>query len=328
MTVHIESRQEYINFYKSISAVKKNGDEFILSILPHYGAGKINIINISNYLSIMILDIKLKEDVDITYKLPNQHFEISCCLGGIAQISSINHKTINIEKDSVILLNSSNDSEISGNMKLFKNKKFVNMAFSFDRETYSEYHKVISKELWGEVLTSDKVKKKHTILAERLPHIKILFLSIYNIDIENGSLKKLYIESKILEIITQVAYASCDEQNKIKVNAYEKEQIQRIPDIMMKNPANPPMIDSLAEATNINVNRLKKGFKYLYGDTIYSYFKKLKLHRAAILIQTTDKSMLDIAQDVGYSSQSQFGASFKKYYGVTPLEFSKQKYLL
>jgi AraC-like DNA-binding protein len=71
----------------------------------------------------------------------------------------------------------------------------------------------------------------------------------------------------------------------------------------------------------MNSKKLAKGFKMIYGDTIFRYLRKLCLQRASLLLLDTDKFISEIAYDMGYSNPSNFCYAFKKEYGMTPLQY-------
>ena len=47
------------------------------------------------------------------------------------------------------------------------------------------------------------------------------------------------------------------------------------------------------------------------------------MERAAELLKDTDQSMAEIANEVGYESQSKFTAQFRKAYGLPPTEYRR-----
>ena len=47
------------------------------------------------------------------------------------------------------------------------------------------------------------------------------------------------------------------------------------------------------------------------------------MERAAELLKDTDQSMAEIANEVGYGSQSKFTAQFRKAYGLPPTEYRR-----
>ena len=64
-----------------------------------------------------------------------------------------------------------------------------------------------------------------------------------------------------------------------------------------------------------------KKFKQYTGQTVQSYLVKLKIDWAIILLQTTDKTVLEISEELGYSSLSHFCKLFRAQTGKTPGKF-------
>ena len=64
-------------------------------------------------------------------------------------------------------------------------------------------------------------------------------------------------------------------------------------------------------------------FKRIKGVTPNKYLAKRKLDYAKKLLLTSNKSVLEIAQETGYDSVSHFIKKFKSEYGETPLRFRK-----
>ncbi len=83
-------------------------------------------------------------------------------------------------------------------------------------------------------------------------------------------------------------------------------------------------IKELSEEYDISGTVLKKCFKEVYGDSIYSFMKRYRMNEAAALL-TKDKEMsvADIAHQVGYESSGKFAAAFKDVMGCSPLQYRK-----
>ena len=64
-----------------------------------------------------------------------------------------------------------------------------------------------------------------------------------------------------------------------------------------------------------------KQFKQHTGVTVQSYLVKLKVDWAILLLHTTDKTILEIAETLGYSSLSHFCKLFRAQTGETPGHF-------
>ena len=63
---------------------------------------------------------------------------------------------------------------------------------------------------------------------------------------------------------------------------------------------------------------MTRKFKEMAGISLRDYLRKRRLAFALIDLRDTDKSILDIAVDYGYSSHESFCRSFKSAYGVPP----------
>ena len=73
----------------------------------------------------------------------------------------------------------------------------------------------------------------------------------------------------------------------------------------------------------MNPTTLKTLFKSVYGSSLAAHMKEHRMERAAELLRESDMSVAEIANQVGYESQSRFSAAFKEYYGQLPKEYRK-----
>ena len=72
---------------------------------------------------------------------------------------------------------------------------------------------------------------------------------------------------------------------------------------------------------------LKNYFRGVYGQNISVYLREIRLKKAAELFASTNLSVSEVAEQVGYMNQSKFAAVFKKQYGQTPLEYRRSIHL-
>lgn len=67
-----------------------------------------------------------------------------------------------------------------------------------------------------------------------------------------------------------------------------------------------------------------KLFTEYYGVTPAEYTLQVRISAAKQLLITTDASIIEIAENCGFSSQSYFNYSFKKQIGLSPLKYRKK----
>lgn len=84
-----------------------------------------------------------------------------------------------------------------------------------------------------------------------------------------------------------------------------------------------PSIQTISVTCGLNRDKLKKGFKQLYGMPIERYHRHLRMEEAKRLLTTTDKTIYEIAWHVGYERPQSFGAAFKRMVGVNPGQWRK-----
>lgn len=80
-------------------------------------------------------------------------------------------------------------------------------------------------------------------------------------------------------------------------------------------------LDDLAAQVNLSKFHLLRMFKKSTGTTPHRYLVRLRLGRAAKLLQHSRLTVLQIAVQCGYQSPGQFSATFRRNYGVSPREY-------
>lgn len=85
-------------------------------------------------------------------------------------------------------------------------------------------------------------------------------------------------------------------------------------------------VEDVAANAGFSIDYFNRIFLTHTGFTVTAYMNYVRLKNATKLLRTTDKSVLEIALEIGYDSHEGFTKAFKKKYGVTPSEYrSKTK---
>lgn len=77
-------------------------------------------------------------------------------------------------------------------------------------------------------------------------------------------------------------------------------------------------LPELAAISGFSVWYMQNVFRATTGIAVGRYIRERKLTEAVYRLRNTDRRVLDIALDFGFSSQSHFTTLFKKYFGITP----------
>jgi len=65
-------------------------------------------------------------------------------------------------------------------------------------------------------------------------------------------------------------------------------------------------------------------FKTVVGEGPLTYLTRWRMHRAAQLLASGVHSMSEVAQSVGYETDSAFAKAFKRHMGATPGAFRRE----
>ncbi len=112
-----------------------------------------------------------------------------------------------------------------------------------------------------------------------------------------------------------------------QLTSYQSEQVEiikKIHDRLAGRMGERITIEELSRQYLMNPTTLKTAFKAVYGTSIAAHMKQHRMERAAKLLRESSMSVAEIAQAVGYDSQSKFAAAFKAYYQVLPREFRRK----
>jgi AraC-like DNA-binding protein len=90
------------------------------------------------------------------------------------------------------------------------------------------------------------------------------------------------------------------------------------------NYSKPPTLTELSKLIGLNSNKLKKNFKELFGIPVYKYIHEERLNKAYELLCINEKTVQEVAWEVGYESLSSFSNAFQKKFGLRPNEIKKQ----
>jgi len=83
--------------------------------------------------------------------------------------------------------------------------------------------------------------------------------------------------------------------------------------------------ETVAAAAGLHPNYAMTVFRRSCGMTIHRYLVELRLTHAQRLLLTTDRSIIDIAQDSGFGSPSRFYAAFKRRWGIPPAAYRERR---
>ena len=141
-------------------------------------------------------------------------------------------------------------------------------------------------------------------------------------DIKNcfykGLTRKIYMESKIYELIALSHHNLDSEKEVINLAGNDVEKIKYAAQLIRENIDNPYTIVELARKVGVNQTKLKEGFKTVFGDTVFGYLQEIRMNNARHYLSDTSLSIQEISHLSGYQNVSNFSIAFKRIFGYPP----------
>lgn len=137
-----------------------------------------------------------------------------------------------------------------------------------------------------------------------------------------GSLKRLYLESKSLELLVlglKQMYGTVEQgAGSLKLRREEKEHLLEARAIVEQQYQEPPGLTELSRRVGLNTTKLKRGFRELYGASVFEYVRYMRLSQGRALLDQGEMDVTRICYTVGYRSLSHFSKAFKETFGISP----------
>lgn len=131
-------------------------------------------------------------------------------------------------------------------------------------------------------------------------------------------------QTQILLLYTLEAVSSIKEDEvpacKFLVHLEDREKIIKAREILLSHIGDPITIKELSRKAAINECYLKKGFKVMFGTTIFDFYQDQRMEHARYLLYEKGLSVSEVSASLGYSSISHFSTAFKKHTGLKPCD--------
>lgn len=145
---------------------------------------------------------------------------------------------------------------------------------------------------------------------------------IYNCKYE-GPIRKLFLESKSMELITLLLHETLayGAENKYpEISTTDLRKIYEASDLLCRDLENPPSLFEVAGSVGLSHTRLNLYFKRVFDTTVFGYLRKRRLDQAKWLIEGQAKNVTNAAYSVGYNSLSSFSRAFRSQFGMNPVK--------
>lgn len=140
------------------------------------------------------------------------------------------------------------------------------------------------------------------------------------------SLRRLIFEAKTLEILGLIgSELSCDSATASKpvpLSQRERAKLGELRERLARDYADPPGIAELSRELGMNQDKIVKGFRQMFGETITAACLGMRMRHALDLLRD-GQTISAVSEAVGYAYVSNFSTAFKRHFGVAPSRLDK-----
>lgn len=147
--------------------------------------------------------------------------------------------------------------------------------------------------------------------SARVEHI---FSELYAVP---AGIRRGYFKVKVLELLLFLSALDVAHE-KHGYTAAQVRLARAARDALLASTEDDVTISALAQELGASPSQLAASFRGVYGMTPAAFLRAQKMHSAAQLLRTSDRTVLDIAGQFGYDNASKFAKAFRSVIGVSP----------
>lgn len=266
---------------------------------------------------------RLQNDTDLVtrelHDISSNYIQFHFCMKGEGNfLFNTGNYVFNVkEEHSILLYNPQRDLPID--LKLQPNTWIIGIVISIKK-----FHSLFSQDADHiHFLSPENSTKKYYDNSVVSPSMAVVLSQILSSNIHQ-SMKALYLKGKVYELLS--LYFNKNEDTDIEQCPFliDEDNIRKIrlaKELILQNISEPPSLQMLSESIGLSLNKLKEGFKQLYGDTVFGYLLDHKMEEARRMLASKNYNVNEVGLKIGYSTSSHFIAAFKKKYGTTPKKY-------
>lgn len=303
-----------------------NGNYTCYSDREHPESGYCCIYCREGYYQLGIADYTIPEDFSVSFRNPARQLRFGMMLSGKTHFKLYQKDAASFTPSSFIVL----EENIKGQQAWRAGDHFHGLELTVS----ADFVENILHPVFPDCVSLSAFETNYTY--KMLPTGVINLLNQMHFLHEKDTLTPLYLEGLILQCLALLAEEFTEisshviahtikvsDTRTITLSTADLSAVHLAHDILTEQYKNPPTVHELSEQVSLSMQKLNYAFLHEYDTTISDYIISLKMEYGAKLLSETLLGIDEIALQCGYHYPANFIRMFKKYYGVTPLQFRK-----
>ncbi|AFJ02973.1 Transcriptional Regulator, AraC family [Methylophaga frappieri] len=105
----------------------------------------------------------------------------------------------------------------------------------------------------------------------------------------------------------------------------ERNRVKRVTEYLQNNLDHTPSLTELSQIAGVNPSTLADNFKAAYGQTIFAFFRDLRLDTARRILRCEGVSVTETGLRVGFSNPAAFATAYRRRFGHSPSQEIEDK---
>lgn len=135
----------------------------------------------------------------------------------------------------------------------------------------------------------------------------------------HGPMRTLMLEGTAMQMMSSFLQSLCrHEHAENSLHTRERRAAVDAHAMLRENLEVTFSIAALAQAVKLSPSRLQRAFRELYGDSVFSIQRQLRMDQAMTLLRGTYLPVRMVASQVGYANRESFRRAFHAHFGINP----------
>ena len=160
---------------------------------------------------------------------------------------------------------------------------------------------------------------KYRVDAARAPRVRELFAEFAQICNSRELYDRLRVKAIILSLLAE--YIRLAGSN-TEVDLEERnEEMRNVLSYIQQNFRRNLTTGELADICHMHPTHFIRAFKTKMAQTPHQYITDIRMEYARQLLDRSDRSIVEIAEDAGFYDPAHFSRAFKRYFAMTPTQY-------
>lgn len=251
------------------------------------------------------------ETVEMHFALKGKNTTIANSFPGSVRFESYQHNIIYVNQ---IQGKMEWDCEEFQLLEINLSPAFFKRFLPEDSKLLNSFRKAIDKQY------SSLINPNHNQISHRMYQ---LINDIIHCN-RKGVFKRMFLEAKVIELLLLQLEQFCDHSfASTSIAKADVEKMYAAREYIMKNLNKACSLIDLAHFVGTNEFNLKKGFKELFGTTVFGFWNDAKMEQARKMLTEQEMNVSEVSDSIGYKNPRHFSAAFKRKYGIVPSQLKK-----